>query len=204
MFELLGFRNSRGPVLQGHGPVSDSLRRLEDTLTALNVPHIYVGRVATNAHGHARGTSDIDVCVRPADLDRLYDGAAANGYEIRQRRWRGLRDLETGVAVDVIQSGAPVGLRPQQRGLVFPDPAEAETHAGIPVPSLTRLIELKLALWRFKDWADVIELIRELHLARELGDRLNPAVRELFEDCYQRRIEEDAYDPQIHDAPAGK
>ena len=67
------------------------------------------------------------------------------------------------------------------------------------MPSLARLVELKLALWRFKDWADVIELIRELELPRDFGLRLNPAVQPLFADCYERKVEEDRYDPQLHD-----
>ena len=100
--------------------------------TDLGIARVYIGRVGTNAHGHARMTSDIDVCLRSADASHLFDSAAQGGYELTRTRWRGLRDLETGVPIDVIPSGKPVGLRPAQRGLVFPDPAEAERHGGIP------------------------------------------------------------------------
>jgi hypothetical protein len=192
-----GFRNARGPLLYGQGPVSETLRRLEACLDSSHIPHILIGRVATNAYGHARMTDDVDVCVRADDLPSCWETLAANGYAGVPGRGRRFLDPQTGVTIDIIVSGKAVGRRREQRAITFPDPAEAETHAGIPVPSLARLIELKLALWRFKDWGDVVELIRELDLSPSFAEQLEPSVRPLYADCCEHRLEEDRCDREM-------
>jgi hypothetical protein len=201
VFDSPAFRNSRGPLLAGHGPVSDALRRLEAAFSRIGVARIYVGRVATNAHGHARMTDDIDVCLRPADVERFKAAATESGYQVVPGRARRFIDLRTGVQIDVIPSGRSVGLRPEQRGIVFPDPANAELHAGIPVPSLVRLVELKVALWRFKDWGDVVEIIREFGLSPEFAEQLDRRVRSLYRRCYEQKVDEDSWNPEVDDCP---
>lgn len=196
-FSSPGFRNSRGPLFSGGGPVSDALRRLESTLTSSHIPHIFVGRVAANAYGHARMTDDLDVCVRGADLPRCRQALVSIGCVPISGRYGRFLDPQTGVTVDFIVSGKAVGPRPEQRTITFPDSAEAEPHAGIPVPSLARLIELKLALWRFKDWGDVVELIRELDLSPSFAEQLVPSVRPLYADCCEHRLEEDRCDREM-------
>lgn len=198
-----GFRNSRGPLLFGTGPVSDTLRRLESTLTSSQIPHIFIGRVATNAYGHARMTDDLDVCGRAADMPRCRQALASNGCDPVPGRHQRFLDPQTGVTIDLIVSGNAVGPRPEQRAIRFPDPAEAEVHAGIPVPALARLVELKLALWRFKDWGDVVELIRELALNPAFVERLAPSVRPLYVECCRQRIEEDVCERERDARAAG-
>ncbi len=197
LFGAPGWRNSPGPLFYGRGPVSNALRRVEAAFEARGVPRIYIGRVATNAHGHARMTDDVDMCVRADDLPSCRETLAANGYAGVPGRCRRFLDPQTGVTIDIIVSGKAVGPRREQHAVTFPDPAEAETHAGIPVPSLARLIELKLALWRFKDWGDVVELIRELDLAPSFAEQLAPSVRPLYADCCEHRLEEDRCDREM-------
>jgi hypothetical protein len=204
LFTGPGWRNSPGPLFYGRGPVSDALRRLESVFESHGLARIYVGRVATNAHGHTRGTHDIDVCLRPNDLEaflRLLDREIHGTVPGRVRR---ITDQALEVEIDLIPSGKVVGLRPQQRSLCFPDPSEAELCAGIPVPTLARLIELKLALWRFKDWGDVVELIRVRGLDQAFANELDAAVRSIYLRCYDERVEEDRCEPQIPEAPEAR
>jgi hypothetical protein len=203
LFGSPGYRNSPGPLFFGRGPVSDALRRLESTLSSSGIPHILIGRAATNAYGHARMTDDLDVCMRAVDLPQCQQALERNGCVAVPGRSRRFLDPETGVTIDLIVSGKATGSRPEQRDIGFPDPADAEIHAGIPVPSLARLIELKLALWRFKDWGDVVELIRELDLAPAFVEQLAPAVRPLYIDCCRQRIEEDRCERELDARAAG-
>ncbi|HEV2718443.1 MAG TPA: hypothetical protein VG323_00375, partial [Thermoanaerobaculia bacterium] len=68
----------------------------------------------------------------------------------------------------------------------FPDPryvtVEIEGHHVIVLP---KLIELKLAsglsaIDRLKDLGDVVELIKALKLPRDLGEQLDPSVRDEY------------------------
>ncbi len=201
MFDSPAFRNSRGPLLTGQGPVSDALRRLESTFSQLEMSHICVSRVATNAHGHARMTSDIDVCLSAADIERFKAAAPDLSYQLVAGHTRRFINLRAAVQIDVIPSGQPVGLRPEQRGLAFPEPPTAEMRSGIPVPTLARLVELKLVLWRFKDWGDVVEIIRECGLPPEFAEQLDPAVRSLYRRCYEQKLAEDSWNPAADDVP---
>lgn len=203
LFSSPGFRNSPGPLSSGRGPVSDALRRLRAILDSAKIPHIFVGRVATNAYGHARMTDDLDACVRSSDIPRCQEVLSSAGYVAHSGRDCRFLDPRTGVTVDLFISGKCVGLRREQRPIRFPDPAGAEIHGGIPVPSLACLIELKLALWRFKDWGDVVELIRELDLNPAFVEQLAPSVRSLYSDCCRRRIEEDLCEREMDARAAG-
>lgn len=202
LFGAPGWRNSPGPLFYGRGPVSNALRRVEAAFESRGVSRIYIGRVATNAHGHARMTSDIDVCLRPDDLSEFLAALDCTIYAKAQGHMRRIVDHAVGVEIDMIPSGKAVGLRPEQRGLFFPDPDESEMRAGIAVPTLVRLIELKLALWRFKDWGDVVELIRAHNLEESFAERLDPRVRAIYFRCYDNKVEEDSHNPEIDDQPS--
>ena len=70
--------------------------------------------------------------------------------------------------------------------VAFPDPQRVSVERdGIRYLSLPALLELKLAsgmsnVLRAKDLGDVVELIKLLKLPPELGEQLNPYVREKF------------------------
>ena len=53
------------------------------------------------------------------------------------------------------------------------------------------LIELKLVTWRYKDWGDVVELIRRNHLKESFAEKLDPTVRSAFKECYDQSIDEE-------------
>ncbi|UCC32046.1 MAG: hypothetical protein JSU86_07150, partial [Phycisphaerales bacterium] len=59
-----------------------------------------------------------------------------------------------------------------------------------------RLIELKLVTWRFKDWGDVVELIRRNNLAESLADKLDPVVRNAYQQCYDQAEDEEYEGPR--------
>mgnify|MGYP003339228443 FL=1 len=105
---------------------------------------------------------------------------------------RGVKDAETKVPIDfLLTGGAPGDGVP--RGMLFPDPKDiAIESAGKRYVSLATLIEMKVASAmstrdRWRDWDDVIRLIRFNELGEHFADHLHPYVqakyRELWRDA---------------------
>ncbi len=184
------------------GPVPETFRRLGQRLQQAKIPHIFMGASAVNAHGHRRSTEDVDLCMRREDLDRFRREFVGRPYEPVAGRPRKFYDPETQVSFDILVAGEVAGNSRKQTAVHFPDPDEAELISGVPFPSLARLIELKLVTWRFKDWGDVVELIRTHNLDESFADKLHPVTRSAYLQCYDQKLEEDRYNPEIDDPPA--
>lgn len=183
------------------GPVPETLERLRRHLEAAGIPHIFIGATAVYAHGYERTTRDVDVCMTAADLERFRAQLVGTVYQNVAGRSRRFFDPDTGIMFDVLISGAIAGDARRQQSVRFPDPNEATLVRNTPLPTLARLIELKLVTWRPKDWADVIELIRANSLNESFGDQLQPTVRSAYLQCYDQKVEEDRYSPETHDPP---
>ena len=103
-----------------------------------------------------------------------------------------MRDAENNVSIDVVIAGEYSG-DGKPKAVRFPDPAtEALLGESIALLPLPRIIELKLASGmtapqRMKDLADVRELIKATHLAREVADQLDASVREKYVELWKRR-----------------
>ncbi|MEW6249615.1 MAG: nucleotidyl transferase AbiEii/AbiGii toxin family protein [Planctomycetota bacterium] len=184
------------------GPVPEALRRLQRLLKQAGIEHLFIGATALQAHGFRRMTEDVDVCLRREDLERFRREFVGRDYQPVEGRSRRFYDPENQVTLDVLIAGATAGDSSRQQRIKFPDPAEAELVANVPVPSLARLIELKLVTWRVKDLADVIELIRRNNLDEKFAEQLDPSVRSVYLQCYDHRVEEDRYNPEVDDPPA--
>lgn len=183
------------------GPVPEAFRALEDRLTRAGIPHIYLGAIALNAHGFRRSTEDIDFCLRADDIERFKHEFVDKVYQCVQGRPRKFYDPQTQVSFDILISGHIAGNSRKQREVRFPDPDEAELINGLPFVSLVRLVELKLVTWRFQDWADVVHLIRTHDLDESFAKKFHVVARPFYLQCYDQKIEEDRYNPEIHDAP---
>lgn len=183
------------------GPVPETLRRLSDTLTQAGLPHVFIGAAALKAYGLRRTTEDVDVCMRGVDLDRFRSLLVGRTYLPVRGRSRRFYDPQTQVTIDVLIAGEVAGHREKQQDVRFPDPSEGRTVEDIPIPTLARLIELKLVTWRLQDWADVVALIRANNLDESFAEQLHPVARSAYLQCYDQKVEEDRYNPEIHDAP---
>lgn len=184
-----------------NGPVPETFRSLKRRLDESGYPYIFMGASAVNAHGHRRSTEDVDLCMRREDLERFKREFVGPVYQPVARRPRKFFDPETQVSFDILVAGEIAGNARKQDQVRFPDPSEAETRCGAPFPSLSRLIELKLVTWRYQDWADVVSLIRVHNLDESFAEKLHPVTRSAYMQCYDQKIEEDRYNPEIHDAP---
>ncbi|MBI5865247.1 MAG: hypothetical protein HZB38_12200 [Planctomycetes bacterium] len=173
------------------GPVRETFHSLKKRLEDAGIPHIFMGATAVNAHGHRRATEDVDVCMRSADLERFRREFLGPIYQAVAGRTRRFMDPQTQVAFDVLVSGEVAGDSRRQREIRLPEPSEAQLVHETPVPSLQRLIELKLVTWRFQDWGDVVNLIRVHDLDETFADRLHALVRMAFLQCLDQKRDED-------------
>ncbi|NOT00919.1 MAG: hypothetical protein HOP29_09845 [Phycisphaerales bacterium] len=186
---------------QDRGPVPETFARLRRLLDAAGIEFVVIGAFALGAHKYRRATEDVDVCLPAEGFEKFKRELVGASYERVEGRSRRFRDSETRVTIYVLNAGDLAGRTSRNKEIRFPSPAEAMEIGGIPTVSLARLVELKLVTWRMRDWADVIALIRENELDEEFAEQLNPLVRMAYLECYDEMIEEDRYNPEIHDAP---
>jgi hypothetical protein len=97
-----------------------------------------------------------------------------------------LRDTQSGVDIEFITTGEFPGDR-KPKPVAFPAPAEASIDRdGVRVITLEKLIELKLASGlsaehrRYRDLADVQDLITTLELPRDFAQKLDASVRDEY------------------------
>lgn len=176
------------------GPVPDTFRRLANALESAGIEYTVIGALALAVHHYRRATEDVDICLRPADLERFREQFVGTVYQQVSGRSRRFYDPSTQVTIDILVSGTLAGRVSRNKEIKFPDPSEGEDHDGLRTVSLERIIELKLVTWRFKDWADVVELIRKNDLDEAFADHVHPLVRMAYLECYDQKVDEDRYE----------
>jgi len=158
-------------------------------LDEAGILYALAGAMALNAYGYRRVTVDVNVILTKEGLDAFKARFLGRGYVEKFPGSKGLRDADTGVAIDILIAGQYPG-----DGLVkpvaFPDPATvAERQEGVAWLPLAKLVELKLASGmtaphRLKDLADVIELVRAANLSADFSTQLDPFVRDKYRELW--------------------
>jgi len=172
------------------GSVFETLRRIGGRLTELEVPYAVAGGMAISAHRYLRTTEAVDILVTPEGLAKIHAELEGLGYIPPFAGSKNLRDAATSVRIEFLVTGQFPG-DGKAKPVAFPDPAAVAVEIdGIRFLGLSTLIELKLAsgmtgAGRYKDFADVLALIRELRLPQEFSGKLDPYVRERFESLWQ-------------------
>ena len=150
-----------------------------------------IGGLALNAYHYPRQTVDVDIVLNKADFDRFVTQFVGKDFNRVANLPRRFVDSKTEVAIDVLIAGALAGHTEKNKSIRFPDPKDSEIHEGLRTISLPKLIELKLVTWRFKDWGDVVELIRRNQLTEDFATQLDASVRTAYKQCFDQ-----ANDPQ--------
>ena len=157
-------------------------RRLRDQ----GIEHAIIGGMAVVLHGFVRVTGDVGLLTTPEGLDRVHERLVGLGYiPAFQGARKALRDTTTGVKVEFVTTGEYPG-DGKPKPVRFPDPRDVTVEReGYPVIAMPKLIELKLAsgldvAHRLRDLADVQDLIMALKLPRNLGQQLDPSVRDEY------------------------
>lgn len=175
----------------GKSPVHDTLLDLVRRLGEAEIDYALIGGLALNLHGYERVTADVDLLMTREGLEKFRETFVGLGYvPAHSGARKHFKNTETGIRVEIITAGEYPG-DGQPKDVSFPVPSQiAEDIDGIKVISLVPLIELKLAsglsaAHRIKDIADVQQIIEQLDLPLELGERLNPSVRDEYVRLWQ-------------------
>jgi hypothetical protein len=155
-----------------------------DLLTAARISHAFVGGLAVCLHGSHRNTTNIDLLLREEDW-----GPAVHALQseiVDHRKFRMIRYVST---------GEPAGIGSEVR---FPDPSDERAISvieGLPVLTLAKLIELKIACGlgkprrTHKDFADVVELILKNRLNSSFARFLHKSVRATYRELVRKSRE---------------
>jgi hypothetical protein len=168
-----------------HAAAAEIAKRLGDA----GIDYAIAGAIALGEHGLKRLTVDVDVLIRREELDRFKAEWLGRGYVDVRPGGRAVRDTANNVKIDFLVTGDFPG-DGKPKPVAFPDPREAAVAGERNrIVSLPRLVEMKLAYGmtaphRLQDLADVLRLIRAAGLPRDFGSRLDPYVREKFDELW--------------------
>lgn len=173
----------------GDGGVHNAATAIAERLAEAGIDYAIAGGIALGEHGFKRLTVDVDVLIRREDLARFKGVWLGRGYVDVRPGGRAVRDTINNVKIDFLLSGDFPG-DGKPKPVAFPDPAEAAVAGErYRVLSLPRLVEMKLASGmtaphRLQDLADVLRLIRAAGLPRDFAARIDPYVREKFDELW--------------------
>lgn len=181
---------------QGKDEVHRTMRRLVRRLEKAGIPYAILGGMALNAHKYERTTGDVDVLLARDGFDEFRRLHVAKNYVQVPGRPRRFLDKTNQVTLDVLVTGLfPGSGKPGP--IAFPDPAKvSEVIDTIRVVNLPTLVELKLAARRWRDFADVVELIRFNELDESFRSKLHPSTHADFIECLEEKRREDEYNAQ--------
>ena len=158
--------------------------RVHEALAARSIPHALLGGVAVCLHGYQRNTVDIDLLVRGEDSEAIRACMQSSGLtgDAVPKEFKS----ETDPLVQCLVAGERAGPGSEVR---LPDPGDSAAVTeveGLPVLSLARLIEAKIACGEgnvrrtYKDLADVVELIAANQLGGEFARHLHKSLRRRY------------------------
>jgi hypothetical protein len=179
---------------QKRDPVHVTMRRTARLLKKAGIPHALIGGMALNAHQYRRTTDDVDFLLTRAGLDEFCERYLGKSFDRVVGRRRRFVDRKNGIPVDFLVTGMFPGTgRPGP--IAFPDPGRVSLEIdGQSVVDLPTLVQLKLAARRWRDFADVVELIRFNDLDESFVEKLHPAVHKDFIECLEEKRREDEYE----------
>jgi hypothetical protein len=186
-------RNRGAYILRENTGTSGLERTLRSAVSVLadhGIPHWVVGGLAVQEHGYFRTTLDVDLVV-PDVLDAAeLLTADLSGPFVRHRQHQDtVVDKRNGALINFLPAGQVI-----RRGCRVPFPDALEVCEEPRFVSLEKLLSLKLDSWsnnpnyRHKDKTDVIELIKELRLPRDLP--VDESVRRLYVETWDALVAE--------------
>jgi hypothetical protein len=182
---------------EGSDRVHQTMRHVAQKLEEAGIEHAIAGGMAVNAHKHARTTVDVDFLVTAEGLERFLGLFVPSEFRRVPGRARRFLDPSTDLTFDLLVTGLFPGSG-EPGPIAFPDPSQvAETISNQRVLNLRTLVELKLAAGRYKDFGDVVELIRVNRLDETFASQLSPTVREHYTECLEEMRREEEYEARM-------
>lgn len=179
---------------KGETPFRAVLRDLERLARRGSLPIAIVGGLAAIKHGDPRETVDADILVGKEDLDRLISESSRHGFAVRRQSksgWPNLVHKSTGIEVIVVPEG---GRARDDAPTTIPGPRSVGVK-NFGFANLAGFVELKLASYRQKDIAHVVEVLkrsesRQIAPVRRRIKAVHPVLARRFEEALaQTRME---------------
>jgi hypothetical protein len=179
---------------EGRDQVHKTMRRLVKRLERASISYAIVGGMALAAHHYRRVTTDLDILLTPEGFAEFQGRFVPKNYERVPKRPRRFVDRVNRITMDILVTGHFPGTgRPGP--IAFPDPSQViEIRGKNRVVNLLNLVQLKLAARRWRDFADVVELIRFNDLDESFAEQLHPSVRGDYIECLEEKRREDEYE----------
>jgi hypothetical protein len=179
---------------EGRSREYKTLRRLIRLLETAKIPYAVMGGMAVNAHRYKRTTADVDILLTPEGFAEFRRRFVPKSYGPIPGRPRRFLDRRHKVTLDVLVTGLFPGTG-KPGPIPFPDPADVgQIIEDMRVINLPTLVQLKLAARRYRDFGDVVELIRFNNLDESFADHLHPSVRQDFIECLEEKRRDDEYE----------
>lgn len=180
----------------GQGFLREALNRLISDLERSGIDYTVIGALALNLHGYTRATVDIDLLLTKEGLSAFRERLVGLGYRPTfEGAKKSFRTTQENLSVEIITTGEYPG-DGLPKPVKFPDPKDVSVEIeGVRTISLEKLVELKIASGmsaphRLKDLADVQELIKVKNLDESFIEKLDPFVRDKFNELYQAVAQE--------------
>jgi hypothetical protein len=179
---------------QGKDPVHQTMRRAARRLEKAGVPYAVVGGMAVNAHRYQRTTGDVDFLLTPEGFEEFRKRFVGKNYATVPGRPMRFMDRTNRITLDILVTGLFPGSG-EPGPIAYPDPSEvSETIEKVRFVDLVTLVQLKLAARRYRDFGDVVELIRFNNLDESFANRLHPSVHGDYIECLEEKRREDLYE----------
>ncbi len=187
---------------EGRGREHKTMRRVVEKLEKARIPYAIVGGMAVNAHRYERTTNDVDLLLTHQGLVEFRRRFVPRSYDAVPSRPKRFYDRRHGVHIDVLVTGLFPGSG-QPGPIAYPDPAEvSQMIQDARVVNLPTLVQLKLAARRYKDFGDVVALIRHNDLDESFAEQLHASVRGDYIECLEEKRREDEYEARQDQAVA--
>ncbi len=174
--------------------VHQTMRRTAKRLERARISDAVVGGLALNAHGYERTTKDVDLLLSRRSFEIFCRKFVGKNYDRISGRPRRFVDRSNGVRIDILVTGLFPGTG-KPGPIAFPDPKLVrEKIEEYQVVNLPTLVELKLAARRWRDFADIVEIIRANNLDESFLEQLHPSVHQDFVECLEEKRREDEYE----------
>ena len=174
----------------GNESLWEAAKECHAALEQAAVPHAIIGGVAVCLHGYQRNTVDLDVLIGSSAQAAVRAALETAGFQWSEQaaefRSPGGIPVQLLIANDRAGAGSEVRL---------PEPSDSSAVVyleGLPVLSLARLIESKIACGEgnlrrtHKDFADVVELIAKHDLRQSFARYLHRSLRKTFRELVLR------------------
>jgi len=177
-------------AMLGNESLWEVAARCHELFRDAEIAYAIAGGVAVCLHGYQRNTVDLDLLVRRDEVAKIRATLEQAGFTWSAENTEFLSP--SGVAVQFLLAADRAGPGSEVR---LPDPADESAVTeleGLPVLSLARLIESKLACGQgnlrrtHKDFADVVELIAKHNLSRSFARHLHKSLRLVFRELVLR------------------